>query len=811
MINSFTMRSFKDYVKYRSNVSVLEMAADPIVIKDTKGKERKIVEVRKTPIFMDQDDIDYLKNFPPVLWVQALQKRYGELLHKAHKAKEEGKLFNDSDLSVVVEYRKNILEFKVNNAKINDLYDRLSGDTDDETYGKLRVKDPELQQKYLRGRTHSEKGNRLGPYAFNFSNYTRKKVKTKSGKEKEIGYGDGWVEPDVRTVRRVLGSWLEGIQDGWYDDKVSDQDQVAQIDFQSGIKKKLPVEDQKTWVAGRDFFVKKGKIQQIKSWVPKVFPSVMVPSRKFSKHKRLKRVFELVKNDLEGTRFEDYIQLIDLESPELINQEKLNEILEQINKIKLEKDKSGEDKVEKTSTKKLNEKLARLEKIKIAANYIKNNKNRFEKYLKEEISKVKDDSDDAKTNAVQSAMSKFLSDVSRVTERVLKRLRKNTSRYDVHQWNAAHLNPRETSPQKNWTGIGTMHVNKQQNEKIYSSLVKILGQENVQSFINHIYTDLGLRVSIDSGIRSKLDLTLDSTPTSIKGMFSKSLKESIIDNIEDVTEDASINFLNRIGRSMDNYAKIYKVQVIKNNKTTAELLGNKNALRYANKIKTVANRKGADYCQQLIQLYGRFLTNKYNRTIRPENPWEFKNSTMSFMDVLEYLFNNKEILSKLDPRTSHSINVLEEIAGFVNKDIENDNSKASKEVNRTEDQKSTNKSIFGALVNRLFVGLKGLFGSKPTGQQPTGQQPTGQQPTGQQPTGQQPTGQQPTGQQPTGQQPTGQQPTGQQPTGQQPTGQQPTGQQPTGQQPTGQQPTGQQPTGQQPTGGILGFLRSRKK
>ena len=85
------MKSFKDYVNYRSKMSVLEMAADPIVIKDAKGKERKIVEVRKTPIFMDQDDIDYLKNFPPVLWVQALQKRYGELLYKAHKAKKKVK------------------------------------------------------------------------------------------------------------------------------------------------------------------------------------------------------------------------------------------------------------------------------------------------------------------------------------------------------------------------------------------------------------------------------------------------------------------------------------------------------------------------------------------------------------------------------------------------------------------------------------------------------------------------------------------------------------------------------------------------
>lgn len=685
------MKSFKDYVNYRSKKSVLEMAADPIYVKDHKGKQRKIVEVRKTPIFLDQDDIDYLYNFPPELYAQALQKRYGELLHKAHVAKEKGTKFNDSH--VTINYRKNILKFPIDSEKINDLYERLSGDTDDESYSRLSSSDPEIEQKYLRGRTHSEKGNVLGPYAFNFSNYTRQKVKTKKGDESEIGYADGWVEPDLSTVRRVLRSWFSSIENGWHDDKISNEDEFVEIN-----KRMLPSKGYRVWKAGEDFIVKEGKIKKFESHVPKLFPALMVSSRDFKKHKTKKDVLKSIRSDLENTKFEEYIEIIDLNSSDLINQNKLKEVLEEIEEISNKKSDKGYlddenvSKKSKVETEKLNNRLAQLEKIKIAANYIRNNKNRFENYFKQEIAKIADDNEESKKIAVENAIFKFLKDVARVTERVLKRMVRKTRKYNVHQWNAAHINPSEESPQINWTGLGTMHNNSQQNETIYESLLQMLGNENIGSFYDHINHDLNLINSVRAGVENQLDTTL------VEDFVEKDIKEAINKNIEDVADDAYYDSQNRLGKQhIINYARIYANELLKKGNNIEKFLSKKEVKTQIRKIKTVFNKNGSEYAKKLIQLYERFFKKKYNRTVRPENPWP---NNATFIDVLNYLFKNKGYLDKLDPRTSHSIVTLKDIAGHVEEDV-------SKSINATPEQKSTNQKILGDIVNALFAKLSG--------------------------------------------------------------------------------------------------------
>jgi hypothetical protein len=779
------MKSFKDYVNYRSKMSVLEMAAKPIVIKDPKGKERKIVEVRKTPIFMDQDDIDYLENFPPVLWSKALQKRYGELLYKAHKAKEQNKEFNDSRIAIDIPYKKHVYRFIVQNSKMNDLYDRLSGDTEDESYASLGVNDPDLEKKYLRDRTHSKHGNRLGPYAFNFSGFKRRSVKTRFGKEAELGQGDGYVEPNLTVIKNILGKWLDDHASGWYSDD-DEKDEFEKVDF-NGFEKKLPVRgSEREWVEGIDYFhlksipyektvtvgskeegtqkkVRKSVenkkfIKSFRSHMPAIKPAVMFPASHFKRHEKMKGAYDLIYDDLKMSEFSDYMNIIDLESEDLLNPVALDNVKKEVQELELEKEKlESREKKNDDKVKKLNKKLYKYEKILIAAKHIKNNKKRFERYFQQEIAKAKKIGtidDETKQMAVQNALGKFLEDVSKVTRKVLRRIRKRTPRYGVHQWNAAHFNPGETPPQKNWIGSGTVQVNKQQNEAVYEALRPLIGEENIQTFIDHIYQDLDLRKSVLEGIERQIN---EHRPeTSIKETYLKSIAEAIIENMDDVVEDACISFINRIGRHGISYAKIYGEEVVKNGKSISEFLSSKKTQSAVARIKSSAGKVAANYCKSLIKLYERYLANKFNRAVRPENPYEFRYPTMTFTDVLEHLFNNKEIINKLHPRTSHSIEVLREIPDVrdIIDSIEDDIESSDSEISRTQDQKSTNKNIFVSLVNKLFTGLKGIFGSKPTAQgQPTGQQP---QPTGQQP---QPTGQQP---QPTGQQP---QPTGQQPTG----------------------------------------------
>ena len=132
------MKTFNQYIKQRNFLSIVEMARPPVNI---GGDET--VEVKKVPIFFDHNDIEYLKKFPEELWAQALRKKY-MLLPKVHEFRieneklpqEKKKTFPDIQ-DIILNYKGSKKKYKVD-TKINELYDKLSGDADEQKFIRSR-------------------------------------------------------------------------------------------------------------------------------------------------------------------------------------------------------------------------------------------------------------------------------------------------------------------------------------------------------------------------------------------------------------------------------------------------------------------------------------------------------------------------------------------------------------------------------------------------------------------------------------------------------------------------------------------------
>lgn len=134
--------SFTEYFRKRSN-RVLDTILDEMAVKNlhfgSTGNQKGagIAEIRKTPIFLDWDDIQFLNNFPPRLWSKALSYRYSDLLFAAEKAKAKGEDFPDVRDITFASGRGKIL-FKNVDTKINSLHDKLTRDTNDRMLRKLQ-------------------------------------------------------------------------------------------------------------------------------------------------------------------------------------------------------------------------------------------------------------------------------------------------------------------------------------------------------------------------------------------------------------------------------------------------------------------------------------------------------------------------------------------------------------------------------------------------------------------------------------------------------------------------------------------------
>lgn len=623
------MRSFNDYIKNRRNIKISEMAAEPVTYTSPTGEKEVVEEVRKTPIFMDKNDIDYLNQFPPQFWIQALLQRYGKLLYQAHEARQQGKKLSDQQ---TVNVAKGV-SFTVD-AKIDDLYNKLTHDVDDNFYSKLR-NTPKDREEYVRHiqRKKELEGRDLGTYGFVMKGYKRGDVKGK-----EAGVALGYIEPDVNTIRKSLQRLYKAIQNGWYDAQLPEDYVVQNVKFGKGgrrefgkkqLGRNMPVyPDSKTWTSDQ------GK--KFTSYLPILMPSVAVYTRDLDVHDTFKTAAEHIKRDLDSSNFDDYFKIIDINSPNLLNDAEVKKV-----KDKLDELNSWLSKNTRSSNEKENKILekAKLERLRVAAEFISRPKNI--KILKSKFEKAAQMPNAVKE--IKDIIKTFLERLNSRLEQKAKNIRDASQRHDVHAWNISHFSQQEKNPHTSWSGFGTINVNWQQPEVVHGSLQDILGSdENINKFWTHLIDEMQISKNIQEGLVKKLELMRGSDPVK------QAIVKAIYENMDLVVRNATVFFRNKGAQSLLlPYARLYKQKYLENKNVE---VGIARALR---KVRTFARNQGLNYCQQLLQLHTRLKTpEKWNRYVRPQNPGEGK-------VTLEDLFRRFYDLHIDDhSRTSHAIDVM---------------------------------------------------------------------------------------------------------------------------------------------------------
>jgi len=517
--------SFKDYLSRRQNMKIIEMAADAVGHKDDAGNMVKQEEVRKTPIFFDQEDIDYLYQFPPRLWKQALAARYGSILHDYWKKLQSGTTVNDV-MDVVLKDRSRKIIFKDIKTNINSLYEKLVEDVDDTTYSELT---PEKKKEFL---AQSRGQGRSGSYGFVLTNFRR---------DNKLGVSEGYVELKENEAKNRLGQYLRAIQQGWFTrvpdghDGIDPNKESKVVEFGGRNKKNLPVFDAdelKTKFRGMKHvgvkdtgelvwqaYLQNGSPIRFVSHMPILKPAFMVPT---SSHRRFTGnaiTMHQIRSDVKSGNLQSYIDLADpqkksvvvsridhldkwLEENESKHSRKKNksktkdeEILDrQVEQKKKERAhlKRTQQVVEKLKSlvsnllnpEVQNEKAKRFRELSSSQNQeLSENQKRINKLEYESLkiqlnivrllkaTNIKPENPEGALN--NSQIFKMLMVALHNEIQVQShRLQIQSPRHDIHDWNMHHFNPRLRNAHTSWTGYGTWNPNWQQPESVHGSLKK---------------------------------------------------------------------------------------------------------------------------------------------------------------------------------------------------------------------------------------------------------------------------------------------------------------------------------------------------
>lgn len=275
------------------------MAQSPRIDVDEEGNEKIINEVRKVPIFADDEDIKFLNQLPPNFWAHGLYQRYNVLLEKAYQARKNNQTFDDSRVRIKVKDRNNkqSLEFEIKDAGINRLLDKLTRDVDENQYVVFKSRDD--YENYIK--EQEKLGKMYGHYSFSIEDWKRKGASSVT-----VGY----VPPGLREAREWVDRWLKGLEEGWFDDEIAEKHGAVSLEKISNRSAKLPAV-KKTWTttSGRPY------PPDGKGFLPTLVPARMFKTRdvqSFSIHK--KTIEEITKDLSTEENLKDYINLIDLQT-----------------------------------------------------------------------------------------------------------------------------------------------------------------------------------------------------------------------------------------------------------------------------------------------------------------------------------------------------------------------------------------------------------------------------------------------------------------------------------------------------------------
>ena len=749
--------SFKNYIANRQNLKIIEMAAGGVDYLDDAGKATKQEEIRKTPIFFDQEDIDYLYQFPPRFWKQALAARYGSLLHAHWKKLQNNEPVNDV-MDVIVEDRKRKIKFKDIQTNINSLYEKLTDDVDDSTYAELT---PEKKKEFL-----SQQGKR-GTYGFVLTNFKR---------DNRVGVSEGYVELKENEAKNRLGQYLRAIQQGWFTRVPENHPHIIEpsreskvVDFAGRNKKNLPVfteEEVKSKFKGLKHvgvkstgelvwqaYLQNGSPIRFVSHLPVLKPAFMVPT---SSHRRFTGnaiTMHQIRSDVKSGKTQTYL--------DLANPQKKSVILSRIDHLDkwLEENEGKKSKKSKKNKTKDEEILDRqIEQNKKERAHLKRSQQIVEKLKSLVVSLLDLNTQNQKAKRFRELASQNNQEISENQKRLNKleyeslkiqigliRLLKTTNvkkeeaesvlnnpqifktlmvalhndlqvqshklqmqspRYDVHDWNMHHFNPRLKNPHTSLTGYGTWNPNWQQPESVHGSLSKYqieadefwkfiseflvsvnkLDTESINPKVKRFedpetFEDLGY---LADGINSFLNQS---------SIYKTPVYYAMMKNWWQIFENASNHFRKLIGsRYFLQFLPHYKA--FKNGEKKANDPEVKQAIKF---MKEGAKKAGRDYAQMVYQLKRRQVSSaenlskvlllpsnaqieiltksflqRWNRAVRSEDPnmaaHQQHGMTSHGISNLYRILDDRDIRRFVDTETSRTANSAASSAQGDNKE-----------------------------------------------------------------------------------------------------------------------------------------------
>lgn len=448
------MHSFLNYFLDRQDGTITpfdEMAAPAVKFGKQEHEER-----RKAAIWIDQDDIDYLYQFPPSFWSQAMAYRYGPLLFKAAKAADQGRQIKDVQ-HVPLKYKGDIMFGNID-TRINHLHEKLTSDVDDEWFSRSGKSDEEKEHYRQQGGGHA---------GFSLKDAQMSK------KHKGLGASEGYVAVTMQVAQKRLAHLIKSIDEGWFGEKPGDADHRL-VTFGGGGKSdvwvhkpeemsQLPGQGEKY---GRDsegrriwYYHRKEKDKTVrkkrKEFLPVLKPAVMVDASSVRRHNSMMKQHKQIEANLDEHDFDLYLQAVNPSTRQMLERE-ISEIDAYLNRQG--KSKEHDKETRQDHRERRNRKSEIQDCIGAVDMAIE---------LAKKDGKQRTDLENADT------LREYLGLVSRQLHSGAKKTQKNATRYDQHDWNVHHFNPEYQNLHTSVTGFGTMNVNWNQRERVHGGLMQL--------------------------------------------------------------------------------------------------------------------------------------------------------------------------------------------------------------------------------------------------------------------------------------------------------------------------------------------------
>ena len=516
-----------------------EMAAAAVDYSD--GDEIHTVhEKRKTPIFIDQHDIDFLQQFPPELWAKALVYRYDKLLYDIFEiSKNNGNIPKYANPKLPYRHGRKSGELIFPKVRTygKHLLHKVTADVDDHMYSQLKSTEKE---KYIQ---HA-KNNNFGSLGY---------VLDGNKRGKGLSASKGMVGMTEKVARDRLSSLYQGIKDGWLGEHPEDSEVIEKLKIGGGKGSdkvvhtkeglgKLPGHGEKygrtkdgkrIWYA---YWADSGEMIQIKQYLPILRPAKMIPSESIRKHNVAKNIHDELDVDISDKDISKYRSMLNPVNLSNLNKE-IEQITSWLDDPSNKKPVIGKD-PKHVQRKKYKEKLKEL-KIKFSLIDI------IKKTTKQTgYNDPLDVPDETFSEILESIRDRYKEEY----ETVLK----SAPRYDVEDWNIHHFNPKLNNPHTRWSGFGTININWQQQETVHGAL------QQLKINPNEFWKDAKELIGSTGGIPDEITRGVDAY---IKKLYtaSKVAHHTMQIKQDEIVKNATTYFRNRLGsRAFMPFIQIYK-------------------------------------------------------------------------------------------------------------------------------------------------------------------------------------------------------------------------------------------------------------